>query len=174
MIKARNGFSIIEILIVLAAVCLLCIIGWFAYNRITGNKNTANSSQTTNADIQNSKYSPTKNWEDIDLSADDAKRKLDLQNMLFRLVAYEVRTGRYPINAAEASALQDKNPLIDPTTQKAYIVTDSVPGLGAMQYKASATCDAKNRNFVQSKSTKINAFIIRLSEGSFICKSNTQ
>ncbi len=170
----QKGFSVLDILIVCFIFVIIGFLGWYVFQYRTSQKDSTSISKSGTEQKLPQKYSSTANWEEVELSASDNQRKQDVQTILFKLVAYRATHGSYPSSAVEARAIQEKNPLIDPDTLKPYNITDVEPALGEMQYKPSSTCDNANRRFVPSNTKNINAFIVRLSEGSFICKSNTR
>lgn len=174
MYTNQKGFGLLELIIILVLLISISSLGWYAFENRSSQKDLTPSSKSGTEKRLPQKYSSTANWEEVELSASDNQRKQDVQTILFKLVAYRANHGSYPTSAVEARTIQEKNPLIDPDTRKPYNITDAEPALGEMQYRPSSTCDKANRRFIPSNTKNINAFIIRLSEGSFICKSNTR
>jgi len=173
----NKGFSIIEVVLALLALSFVGTLGWYVWHKQANENNpkdmvpqTEVESDAPNAAQQ--KYPTDKNWDNVELTAADYQRKQDVLAMPFKVAAYRVSHGAYPANAAEAQAIQGKDPLLDPDTKQPYKLTDAEPAIGEMQYKLSATCDSTNRNLVTLNSQNIFAFVVRLSEGSTICKSN--
>lgn len=164
MHKQEQGFSFIGFFVL----CL--VIGGIGYAALQVFGDQVNAPAEDTGPKQ---YSATENWDDVNLSDADAERKQHVLEMSFKAAAYRITKGGYPKTAADAQTMQETGPIIDPETTLAYTIVDTEPlSVGQMQYKVSATCDSLNRVFEPVESPYIYAFRVRLSEGSFICKSN--
>jgi hypothetical protein len=177
MKKNQSGFTVVALITVVVVVGLLAASFVVIRNRAqeldASNEKTAGKMAEEVSSEVPQPYPVTADWDTVRLTRADQQRKLDIQSLSMELVAYEVMNKVDPPDAAAANAFHmAKDPLKDPDTGQPYTIVDGEPGLGQMQYRRSASCDNNNRVFMAENSLKISALRVRLSEGSFICKSD--
>lgn len=171
----QSGFAALEALvIVVVVVSILAMVGYRLYKSSAGDSGQRTAQQTT-SELQQVKYPTNIGWDKVDLLESDRLHAKHIQELAWRVLGFYLQNRQYPKNATEAKGLTTQDePLIDPVTQAPYVVVDSVPGEGEVQYRLSMTCDRYNRNMDELSGYRENvyALMMKMSDGSFVCKSN--
>ena len=68
----KNGFSIVELVLILAVLAIIGAVGYFAYNNFIGNKSTA-SSQAASTSGQNETVEPISDKSDLQAAQEALK-----------------------------------------------------------------------------------------------------
>lgn len=182
--KKRNQ----KLIVAYTAVLMLLLLGGtlFATGVLPNpfKQNIVSTQQETNEqtkdEIEVVQYDPDAHPRDLELTADDQQRYYDMFSISLMDVAFKSHYGHNYRSAQDISdfiyrADARAEPRVDPGTNEPYVFTDNAPKRGEMQFKPAHYCEDNLRDIGEPATTdSINAFMVMMDDGSYLCKSNVQ